>query len=115
MKKTIIYSVTFFLAFFLTTNFSLAHRVEPRVNSKYIIVHRPATPKVVFHGSTVVRSGYVWVNGHYAWNKRTRSYEWVRGRYIKEKRGKVWIDGHWRRVRGGWAYQPGHWQRVIRF
>lgn len=114
MKNILIHSITFFLALFLTQNDSLAAKVEPKGNHKYIVVQRPGAPKIVLHGSTVAKSGYVWLNGYYTWNKRSQSYEWHRGRYIKQKRGKIWITGQWVRVKGGWAYKPGYWQRVRR-
>ena len=115
MKKQFIYSIGFFLAIFLTTNLSFAHRVEPKAKHKHVVVHRPVAPTIVFHRTTAVRSGYVWVKGHYTWDRRTRSYEWVPGKYVKQKRGKVWVDGSWKRVRGGWIHQPGSWKSINRF
>ncbi len=42
-----------------------------------------------------VRAGYVWVAGHYRWD---------RGSYL-------WVPGHWERVRRGWIWEAGHWER----
>ena len=110
-----IYSIAFSLAFLLSgVTEAFAHKGEPRLRYKRLVVQKP-THHVVYHRPAMVRAGYVWVDGHYRWQKRTRSYVWIDGRYVKQKRGKVWISGQWVRVRGGWVYRPGSWRVTARF
>ena len=117
MKKTIIYSIAFSLALFLTgINKGFAHNGEPKLKHKRVVVNKPVKHVNFYrHGRSAVRSGHVWIEGHYRWDRRTRSYVWIDGRYVRQKKGKVWISGHWVRVRGGWVYQPGVWSVTARF
>jgi hypothetical protein len=116
MKKTVIYSIALSLALIVIgTMQSFAHKVEPRVKNKRVVVTRPLK-KVIYHQpNVVVRTGYVWVGGHYKWHKRSSSYVWVNGRYVKQKRGKTWVSGRWVQVSRGWYYQPGGWRTTTRF
>ena len=80
-----------------------------------VVVHKPVRPAVRIHNHykpfrpVNYMRGYVWVEGHWVFNRKIRSYVWVDGKYIKKRRGKVWIDGYWIRVRHGWKYIPGYW------
>jgi len=58
MKKIMIYSMTFFLAFFLAgISDTLAKKGEPRIKYKRVVVHKPIKGRVVYHRPVVVRSG----------------------------------------------------------
>lgn len=57
----------------------------------------------------VVRPGYVWAPGYWAW--RGHRHVWVRGHYIRERRGYHWVPDAWVQVGPRWHYAPGHWER----
>ena len=109
-----IYTLAFSLALFLTVNTEAFAHKGPKHNYKKVVVHKPVN-HITYHRPAVVRSGYVWVDGHYRWDRRTHSYVWVDGRYMKQKRGKIWVSGRWVKVRGGWVYEPGSWRVALRF
>lgn len=115
MKKTLIYTLAFSLAFFLTGMTDVfAHNGGPKHKYKKVVVHKPMN-HITYHRPAVVRSGYVWIDGHYRWDRRTRSYIWIDGTYVRQQPGKVWVAGQWVKVRGGWVYQPGSWRVSVRF
>ncbi len=81
--------------------------------SQVIIKVKPIRPKVVLIKANVPRPGpsYVWIDGHWQWDKRSSSYIWAKGKWVKNKRNRIWISGHWHKVTGGWKWVPGHWKR----
>ena len=62
---------------------------QPRVVTAYP-TQAPPPPMVERFAP---RRGWVWVGGHYDWN---------RGRYM-------WVGGHWERERAGFRWEPGRW------
>ena len=61
-----------------------------------------------------VGKGKIWIPGHYAWNGKTKSYTWIKGRMKKVKPGKRWVPGRYKvEVRGGYKIKiwiPGSWR-----
>jgi hypothetical protein len=55
------------------------------------------------------RAGYIWAPGHWEWNGR--SYAWVSGSYIFDRRPAKWSPDHWEQEGAQWHYIPGHWER----
>jgi hypothetical protein len=110
MKNRLLVLSTLSLALLLSTAFSgtAKARPEPR-KAKHVVVYKPNYPVHQLRAPQRLRSGYIWVEGHYRWNKRTRSYQWVNGYLIKKRQNKVWVNGTWRKVHGGWTYTPGFW------
>jgi len=52
--------------------------------------------------------GYVWIQGHWAWNGR---WVWAPGYWVLPPHPHAyWVPGHWRRHPGGWAWVPGYWR-----
>ena len=109
MKRQFVYIVVLFLfTSVVGVSDSFAkHKVKPQY--KRVVLVRPVKPKVYVNKHIYLRTGYVWVDGHWKYNKRTRNYVWVKGYTVKKKKGKVWNSGHWRKVRGGWIHSPGFW------
>jgi hypothetical protein len=109
MKRLFFYSLVFTLFFSLAgvSDLSARHRVKPRY--KKVVVVKPVKPHIYVNRHVHVRSGYMWIDGHWKFNKRTRNYVWVNGDVVKKKRNKVWVSGRWSKVRGGWIYNPGFW------
>ena len=55
------------------------------------------------------RRGYVWAPGHYEW--RGHRHVWVRGYWVKERRGYAYVPHRWVDDGGRWHQEPGHWGR----
>jgi len=55
------------------------------------------------------RPGYVWQNGYWRW--RGNRYDWVRGRYVRYRRGYRWSDGRWENSDRGYYWRSGRWDR----
>jgi hypothetical protein len=55
------------------------------------------------------REGYVWAPGYWQWNGR--SYSWVSGNYIFERRGAHWVADRWEQVGPHWQHVHGHWEQ----
>ncbi|MCS7028595.1 MAG: hypothetical protein NZ519_07475 [Bacteroidia bacterium] len=50
-----------------------------------------------------------WVDGYWKWNSKTQSYKWVKGRWVKGKKGKKYQPGHWTQSEKGWYWTPPKW------
>ena len=56
------------------------------------------------------RVGYVWAPGYWRWNGR--HHVWIRGSWVRERRGwhcerVAWVQG----PNGRWHLARGHWER----
>jgi|SRR5580658_310379 hypothetical protein len=56
------------------------------------------------------RDGYVWASGYWEWNGR--SYHWVSGAYMPERRGARWVPDEWEQVGPHWRRVAGHWAHL---
>ena len=84
--------------------------MKEEVKAQAVVKVRPVKPKVVVvRPAKAPRNGVVWVDGHWKWSRRTRSYVWTKGRWATPPRGKVWIAGKWVRRSNGWVYRAGRW------
>jgi hypothetical protein len=53
--------------------------------------------------------GYVWVAGHWNWDRR--QYSWIPGRWLQPAHGyRSWRAGHWAHDRNGWYWIEGRWR-----
>jgi hypothetical protein len=55
--------------------------------------------------------GYVWAPGYWEWNGR--SYHWMSGTYLPERRGAHWVPDRWEQVGSHWQRMTGHWERPL--
>ena len=53
------------------------------------------------------RDGYVWAPGYWEWGGR--SYHWVSGTYLLQRRGAHWVADRWEQVGPRWQRIAGHW------
>ena len=74
-----------------------------------VVVRRPPPERMEVR-SGPPGPGYVWVGGHYAWQRG--DYLWIGGRWEAPPQPtyRRWEAGHWARVRGGWYWVEGHWR-----
>lgn len=50
--------------------------------------------------------------GHWAW--RNGQHVWVRGHFVRERRGSLWVPDRWVERNGRWQLVAGHWERGAR-
>lgn len=49
------------------------------------------------------RPGQVWVQGHWQWDEKAGEYYWVRGRWVRDTRGRPKAGFVFRN--GGWTFE----------
>lgn len=55
------------------------------------------------------RRGYVWTPGY--WNWQGKRHVWVKGSYVRERRGYTYRPHEWVERDGRWQMQRGRWDR----
>jgi hypothetical protein len=55
------------------------------------------------------RRGYAWVPGY--WNWVGHRHVWVRGTWVRERRGYVYAEPRWMERDGHWEFRRGEWAR----
>ena len=55
------------------------------VKTNRVVVNKPNRPKIIVNRPTYNRPGYVWVEGHWKWNRFKRKYVWKKARWKKLK------------------------------
>lgn len=108
MKSLFAFTLTIFVALTFSTEAAAISRVEPPGKNKVVEI-RPSRPYVRVFKPLNIKRGYVWIEGHWKWNRKVHQYVWVNGYITKPKRGKVWVGGSWKAKNGGWAYTSGKW------
>ena len=81
-------------------------------SAQVVVKVRPARPAAVVVKPAKIKRGYIWVDGHWKYNKRHNRYVWVNAKYVRVKRGHAYVAGHWKSVPGGYKWVPGHWRRA---
>jgi len=82
-------------------------------NAQVVVKVKPHKAKVHYAKPIKAKPHHTWVNSHWRWNKSTHAYVWVRGRYIKNRRGHSYTQGYWiSNPRRGHVWKPGHWRRT---
>ena len=77
--------------------------------SARVVVVREAPPAPRNEVVPPPRHGYVWAAGHWEW--RHNHHVWVRGTWIRERRGYVYNAPAWEQHDGRWMMHPGSWAR----
>jgi hypothetical protein len=72
-----------------------------------IVTDAPPPPDRVEHAPPP-RDGYVWGAGHWEWNGR--SYVWIFGTWIPERRAAHRVVARWEQVGTQWHCVAGHWE-----
>lgn len=67
----------------------------------------PPAPRV--ERMPVPRRGYVWVPGY--WNWTGHRHTWIRGTWVRERRGFVYAEPRWVQRDGRWELRRGQWAR----
>jgi hypothetical protein len=76
---------------------------------RYYYRHGPP-PEVVEVVPPQPGPNFVWVRGHYRWDRDAAAYVWVPGHWSEPPQGyRVWVPGHWDQRPNGWFWVEGHW------
>jgi hypothetical protein len=93
-----------------------------------VVYYQPAPPapppEVVFEQAPppqpapqvqliIARPGpnFIWINGYWSWQGRSRSYVWVGGRWERPPHpGANWAAAHWEQRSGGSVFIEGSWR-----
>ena len=102
MKRSIFIAAIILGAFLFEAN---------HANAQVVVTIKPVRPKVVAVKPRRPSVRHVWIEGHWAWNRRAKAYTWKKGYWARAKRGKNHVAGTWVKTRGGWLYKPGRWVR----
>jgi hypothetical protein len=73
------------------------------------IVVDVAPPAQRFEVVPVEHSGYVWVQGYWAW--KGGRHVWVPGHSVKARHGYSWSSAHWEERNGHHYFNGGRWDR----
>ena len=71
---------------------------EPSYNEIY---NRPASPGI----------GYIWIDGDWRWNHRSRIYVHDHGYWTRPRSGRSYESGHWYSGPRGQYWVRGRWNR----
>jgi hypothetical protein len=82
--------------------------VKKRTAKTHVVKARPIARQVVLKPSSI-KVGYVWTEGYWKWNNRSKTYIWINGKVVRKKKNKVWMNGRWTKKSGGYYYDRGHW------
>ena len=82
--------------------------VKSKATKTRVVKVKPVARQITVKPS-FIRPGYMWTEGYWKWNNRSKTYIWINGKVIRKKKNKAWINGHWTRRSGGYYYVRGHW------
>lgn len=68
-----------------------------------------APPQLRHEVMPAARPGFVWQTGYWDW--RAGRHHWVKGYWVKERRGMYWHPNRWEQRDGRWALERGRWDR----
>lgn len=74
-----------------------------------IIVVRQAPPAPRVERMPEARRGQIWIPGHWDW--RSNRYVWVKGKYMRDRKGYVYNAPSWEERDGRWHRAGGNWRR----
>src|SRR5262245_45015703 len=72
-----------------------------------VVVTQAPPAKKVEAKSVAPGSGYVWIDGHWAWSKG--AWVWVAGHWVKARAGYVWVEPQYVEQYGKRLYVEGGW------
>jgi hypothetical protein len=74
-----------------------------------VVIVRRAPPEPRSEPVPAARRGYVWAPGYWDW--KGRKHVWVKGHYVRERRGYAYREPRWEERDGRWQLQRGGWRR----
>lgn len=86
---------------------ALATPAFARVDVSVVIGVPPPVPMVEV--VPLVRPGYVWLPGYWAWHRDR--HIWLRGHWVVERPGYAWVPDRWMQSGPRWQLHRGYWER----
>jgi len=80
--------------------------------AQVVVVKKPKKPTVLVVQKDKPGPDYVWIEGHWYWDKGAKKYAWKRGHWVKKRDGSRFMPGKWKKVPTGWKWVPGTWVTV---
>ncbi len=74
-----------------------------------IIFVRQAPPAPRVERMPEARRGQVWIPGHWDW--RNKRYTWIKGKWMRDRKGYVYDAPTWEERDGRWQRTGGNWRR----
>src|SRR5262245_34952839 len=84
---------------------SLAPACYVQARPAYVVEEAPPEPQ---YERYEVRTGYVWVRGHWEW--RNGRWSWAPGYYQAQRQGYAWREGYWDRRGNRYFWVDGSWE-----
>ena len=84
---------------------SLGSVTLPATSATIIIQNAPPPPRA--ERVPPPRRGYVWAPGYWDW--RGHRHVWVKGSWMRERRGYVYHQPRWEQQDGKWRMDRGSW------
>lgn len=97
------------ICLFLPLLFSISY-----LNAQVVVKVKPVPPRAVIKKPPKPGPNFIWIEGTWRWDKKTKQYIWVPGHWEKIKPNAVWVEGHWVKTPQGWKWVPGHWKKKHR-
>ncbi len=76
-----------------------------------VILVQQAPPEPRSERVPAARRGYVWAPGHWEWRSNSNKHVWVRGSWMRDRKGYVYNPPSWRERDGRWEMQRSEWRR----
>lgn len=97
MRKIILFFVLGLVSVSLNSCLMGYAATEPR----YVEYSRPAPPN----------SSYIWIDGDYSWNNRSRSYVQNNGYWERPRQNQTYRAGYWQQTPKGKSWTKGRWEK----
>ena len=90
----------------------IAIKNRPKNHNPHRVVSvKPNRPKVIVKRPNRIRKNYIWAEGHWKWSDFYGDYIWVKGKWIRQRRGYNWVSGFWEISLNGFIWIEGYWKR----
>jgi hypothetical protein len=86
---------------------SLGSIAAPATSAILVVRQAPPAPRV--ERIPEARRGQIWIPGHWDW--RSNRYVWVKGKFMRDRKGYMYDQPTWEERDGRWHRVGGNWRR----
>ena len=80
-----------------------------RPHSSRVVTVKPNRPQVIVKRPNYTRRNHIWVEGHWMWSDFYGDYIWIKGKWVRQRRGHHWVSGFWEISLDGFIWVEGYW------